>query len=39
MNRKRVIGLLGGIGSGKSRAAEAFARAGARVISGDELAH
>jgi dephospho-CoA kinase len=39
MTRKRVIGLLGGIGSGKSRAAEAFARAGARVIAGDELAH
>jgi dephospho-CoA kinase len=34
-----VIGLIGGIGSGKSQVAAAFARHGARVISGDELAH
>ena len=34
-----VVGLVGGIGTGKSRVAEAFARRGARVISGDELAH
>jgi dephospho-CoA kinase len=34
-----VIGLVGGIGAGKSRVAEAFARRGARVISGDVLAH
>lgn len=34
-----VIGLLGGIGSGKSRVAEELARRGARVISGDELGH
>jgi dephospho-CoA kinase len=34
-----VIGLVGGIGSGKSQAAAAFARRGARVISGDELGH
>ena len=34
-----VIGLVGGIGAGKSRVAEAFARRGARVVSGDALAH
>jgi dephospho-CoA kinase len=34
-----VIGLIGGIGSGKSQVAEAFSRRGARVISGDALAH
>ena len=34
-----VVGLVGGIGAGKSRVAEAFARHGARVVSGDALAH
>jgi len=34
-----VVGLVGGIGAGKSQVAEAFARRGARVISGDALAH
>ncbi len=34
---KRVVGLLGGIGSGKSQLAAAFARRGARVIAGDQL--
>ena len=34
---KPVVGLLGGIGSGKSQAAAAFARHGARVIAGDQL--
>lgn len=34
-----IIGLIGGIGSGKSRVAEELARRGARVISGDELGH
>jgi dephospho-CoA kinase len=34
---KLVIGLLGGIGSGKSQVAAAFARNGARVIAGDQL--
>src|SRR5947209_7335955 len=34
-----VIGLIGGIGSGKSRVADEFARRGARVLSGDALAH
>ncbi|MHB1425201.1 MAG: dephospho-CoA kinase [Gemmataceae bacterium] len=34
---KRVVGLVGGIGSGKSQVAAAFARHGARVIAGDQL--
>jgi len=34
-----VVGLVGGMGSGKSRVAAEFARRGARVISGDELGH
>jgi dephospho-CoA kinase len=36
-NEKLVVGLLGGIGSGKSQVAAAFARYGARVIAGDQL--
>jgi len=36
---KPVVGLVGGMGSGKSRVAAEFARRGARVISGDELGH
>jgi dephospho-CoA kinase len=36
-NSKLVVGLLGGIGSGKSQVAAAFARHGARVIAGDQL--
>src|SRR4051794_35604604 len=36
---KPVVGLIGGIGSGKSRVAAEFARRGARVVSGDDLAH
>lgn len=36
-NRKLVVGLLGGIGSGKSQVAAAFARHGARIIAGDQL--
>jgi dephospho-CoA kinase len=39
MSRKLVIGLLGGIGSGKSRVAEALARRGARVINADRIGH
>ena len=39
MSRKPVIGLLGGIGSGKSRVAETFARHGAFVIDADRLGH
>jgi dephospho-CoA kinase len=34
-----VVGLIGGIGSGKSKVAAAFAARGARVIAGDDLAH
>jgi dephospho-CoA kinase len=34
-----VIGLIGGIGSGKSTVAQAFARRGAKVIVGDALGH
>jgi dephospho-CoA kinase len=36
---KPVVGLIGGIGSGKSQAAAAFARRGARILSGDDAAH
>ncbi len=36
---KTVIGLIGGIGSGKSTVARAFARRGAAVIAGDALGH
>jgi dephospho-CoA kinase len=36
-SRKPVIGLLGGIGSGKSQVAAALARHGARIIAGDQL--
>src|SRR2546423_6582366 len=37
--RPWVVGLIGGIGSGKSRVAAEFARRGARVIAGDQLGH
>jgi dephospho-CoA kinase len=36
---KPVIGLVGGIGSGKSRVAAEFARHGARIVSGDAAGH
>jgi dephospho-CoA kinase len=36
---KLVIGLVGGIGSGKSAVAAEFVRHGAKVISGDQLGH
>src|SRR5262245_3042424 len=39
MSRKPVVGLIGGMGSGKSRVADLFAARGARVISGDALGH
>ena len=37
--RSEIIGLLGGIGSGKSSVARLFAALGARVIDADALAH
>jgi len=37
--RKPIIGLIGGIGSGKSAVAAEFARHGAAIISGDQLGH
>lgn len=37
--KKKVIGLLGGIGAGKSTVAECFARLGCGVIDADEAAH
>jgi dephospho-CoA kinase len=36
---KPIVGLVGGMGSGKSRVAEAFARQGAAVVAGDPLGH
>lgn len=38
-SRKPVIGLIGGIGSGKSAVSAEFARHGGRIISGDQLGH
>lgn len=37
--RPFVVGLIGGIGSGKSAAATAFTRRGARVVNADALGH
>jgi dephospho-CoA kinase len=37
--RKPVIGLIGGIGAGKSLAAAALARRGGAVVDGDKLGH
>ncbi len=39
MNQRFVVGLTGGIGSGKSSAAAHFARLGAFVIDADALSH
>jgi dephospho-CoA kinase len=36
---KPVIGLIGGIGSGKSQVSAALARRGGRVVAGDPLGH
>ena len=36
---KPVIGLVGGIGAGKSTVAAALARHGGRVVAGDPLGH
>lgn len=38
-NRKSVLGIIGGIGSGKSQVAEELIRRGARVLSGDKFGH
>jgi len=37
--KKAVIGILGGIGSGKSAVAGQFAKLGCKVIDADEIAH
>ena len=39
MSRSLVVGLTGGIGSGKSAAAEEFARLGATVVDTDSISH
>jgi dephospho-CoA kinase len=39
MNAKPILGLIGGIGSGKSLVAEEFAKHGGYLISGDSLGH
>lgn len=39
MSRTLVVGLTGGVGSGKSAAAEEFARLGATVVDTDAIAH
>jgi dephospho-CoA kinase len=39
MKKKLVVGLTGGIGSGKSAAADEFARLGATVVDTDAIAH
>ena len=39
MSRRLVVGLTGGIGSGKSAAADEFARLGATVVDTDAIAH
>jgi dephospho-CoA kinase len=38
-HRKPVIGLVGGIGAGKSTVADALARHGGKVVAGDPLGH
>lgn len=38
-SRKPIIGLIGGIGSGKSLIAVEFARHGGKVVSGDQAGH
>ena len=37
--KKPVIGILGGIGSGKSTVAKDFVKLGCRVIDADKIAH
>src|SRR5262249_2904702 len=38
-HRKPVIGLVGGIGAGKSTVADALARHGGKIVAGDPLGH
>ena len=38
-SRKPIIGIMGGIGSGKSTVAAEFAKLGAKVINADKIAH
>ncbi|UCC21409.1 MAG: dephospho-CoA kinase [Planctomycetota bacterium] len=38
-NRKTIIGILGGVGSGKSTAAAEFGKLGCAIIDADEIAH
>src|SRR5262245_2891466 len=38
-NRKPVLGLIGGIGAGKSTVADALVRHGARIVAADPLGH
>src|SRR5687767_6018099 len=39
MTRKPVLGLVGGIGAGKSTVAAALVRHGGKVVAGDPLGH
>jgi dephospho-CoA kinase len=39
MNKKPIIGILGGIGSGKSTVANQFVKSGCAVIDADKIAH
>ena len=39
MKKKLVIGLTGGIGSGKSTVADEFAKLGATIVDTDAIAH
>ena len=39
MNHRALIGLTGGIGSGKSTVADAFAALGAGIVDTDQIAH
>ena len=39
MKKKLVVGLTGGIGSGKSAVADEFARLGAAIVDSDVIAH
>jgi dephospho-CoA kinase len=38
-NKKQIIGIMGGIGSGKSTVAAEFAKLGCKIIDADKIAH